>query len=222
MVKKIQLIEKLRAFEKRIGDKFNSKEIKAPIHLYDGNEDKMINIFNRVDIENDWVCCTWRNHYQALLKGVPEDYLEAEIVRGKSMVMTLPGYKFICSSIVGGIPSIAAGIAMGIKLESHKNFGHVWCWVGDMSAETGAFHEAYKFARNYDLPITFVVENNNLSVLTPTDDTWQRDIPYYIDDVNLFTQAMDDLNIYEQPNLLYYEYQNGLYPHAGAGQRVQF
>jgi TPP-dependent pyruvate/acetoin dehydrogenase alpha subunit len=222
MVKKIQLIEKIRAFEKRIGDKFNSKEIKAPIHLYDGNEEKMIDIFRHIDVKNDWICCTWRNHYQALLKGVPEDLLEAEIIKGKSMVMTLPEYKFICSSIVGGIPSIAVGISMGLALDRSSNGGHVWCWVGDMSAETGHFHEAYKFARNYELPITFIVENNNLSVLTPTDETWQREIPYYIDNVDDFEHKMKHLDIYEQPNLLYYEYKNGLYPHAGAGQRVQF
>lgn len=222
MVKKLQLIEKLRAFEKRIGDRFNSKEIKAPIHLYDGNEEKMVDVFNYINTEDDWVCCTWRNHYQALLKGIPEDYLESEIIKGKSMVMTLPEYKFICSSIVGGIPSIAAGIAMGIKLENKRDFRRVWCWVGDMSAETGHFHEAYKFARNYELPITFIVENNNISVLTPTDEVWNREIPWYIDDVDQFEHDMNNLNMYKQPNLWFYEYKNGLYPHAGAGQRVQF
>jgi hypothetical protein len=80
--------------------------------------------------------------------------------------------KFICSSIVGGIPSIAAGIAFAIKLQNKNN--HVWCWVGDMSAETGAFHEAYKYSLNHNLPITFIVEDNKKSVCTPTPDVWKR------------------------------------------------
>ena len=196
-------------FETSIGNLFNKGLIKAPIHLYHGNEEKMIELFQDVNTENDWVCCTWRNHL-----------LTSEIIKGKSMVQTLPEYKFICSSIVGGIPSIATGIALGNKLA--KNNSHVWCWVGDMSAETGHFHEAYKYARNHNLPITFIVESNSLSVLTPTDDIWKREIPYYIDDVAKCIDTLYNDGLYRQPNLIYYKYTNTKYPHAGAGQRVQF
>ena len=38
-------VEKLIEFENKIGDMFNNKQIKAPIHLYNGNEEKMIDIF---------------------------------------------------------------------------------------------------------------------------------------------------------------------------------
>jgi pyruvate dehydrogenase E1 component alpha subunit len=207
-------------FETKIGDLFNNKQIKAPIHLYYGNEDKMIEVFKNIDIHNDWICCTWRNHYQALLKGISPEILTQEIIKGKSMIMNLPEYKFICSSIVGGIPSVAAGLALGEKLSNTNN--HVWCWIGDMSAETGAFHEAYKYSKNKNLPITFIVESNGLSVTTPTDDIWGREIPYYIDDLVDFKTKMLSDKIYKQHNLLYYQYKNTKYPHAGAGQRVQF
>ena len=212
--------DELINYETAIGDLFNAGQIKAPIHLYNGNEGQMIEIFKDVDTENDWVCCTWRNHYQALLKGIPQERLTAEILKGKSMVQTLPEYKFICSSIVGGIPSIATGIALANKLDNNKS--HVWCWVGDMSAETGHFHEAYKYSRNTNLPITFIVESNKLSVLTPTDDIWKREIPYYIDDPAECIDTLYQDGIYKQPNLIYYQYHNAKYPHAGAGQRVQF
>jgi TPP-dependent pyruvate/acetoin dehydrogenase alpha subunit len=212
--------QELIEFETKIGDMFNNREIKAPVHLYHGNEEKMIEVFKYIDIEKDWVCCTWRNHYQALLKGVTPERLTEEIVKGKSMIMNLPEHKFICSSIVGGIPSIAAGIALGEKLAGTRN--HVWSWCGDMSAETGAFHEAYKYARTQNLPITFIVESNGLSVTTPTQEVWDRDVPYYIDDRYKFvSQTLMD-GIYTQPNLIYYTYTNSKYPHAGAGQRVQF
>ena len=205
--------EELIRFENDIGDTFDSGKIAAPIHLYHGNEHIMIELFRDIDITEDWVCCTWRNHYQGLLKGIPAHVLKENILKGKSMVATLPEYKFICSSIVGGIPSIAAGIALSIKLKGGTN--KVWCWVGDMTAETGAFHEAYKYSLNHDLPITFIVEDNKKSVCTPTDLIWKRSIPYY---VNNYTKGQ----IIRQKNLIYYQYDNAKYPHAGAGKRVQF
>jgi len=205
--------EELISFETEVGNLFNEGKIKAPIHLYSGNEDEMIEIFKEIDIENDWVCCTWRNHYQGLLKGIPQELLKERIIDGKSMVMNLPEHKFICSSIVGGIPSIAVGIAFAIKLQNKDN--HVWCWVGDMSAETGAFHEAYKYSLNHNLPITFIVEDNKKSVCTPTPDIWKREYPYYL------TSEYKG-GIHKQPNLYYYQYTNDKYPHAGAGIRVQF
>jgi pyruvate dehydrogenase E1 component alpha subunit len=204
--------EELIAFEQEIGERFNNREIRAPIHLSSGNENQIIRVFSEcgIDIKNDWVCCTWRNHYQALLKGVPKDLLREKIIAGKSMVLNLPEYRFISSSIVGGIPSIAVGLALASKI---KNTGEkVWCWTGDMSAETGAWHEAYKYAVNHDLPLTFVVEDNQLSVLTPTDKIWNRQVPYY-------TQDQD---WYQSPHLIYYRYKNKKWPHAGAGVRVQF
>jgi TPP-dependent pyruvate/acetoin dehydrogenase alpha subunit len=209
MVSKQELID----FEKEIGDLFNAGKIKAPIHLYHGNEDLISEVFKDIDIENDWVCCTWRNHYQGLLKGIPQEIIKEKILEGKSMVMNLPEYKFICSSIVGGIPSIAAGIAFAIKLQNKTN--RVWCWVGDMSAETGAFHEAYKYSLNHDLPITFIVEDNKKSVCTPTPNIWGRETPYYLN-------ADYKEGVLKQKNLYYYQYSNEKYPHAGAGVRVQF
>jgi pyruvate dehydrogenase E1 component alpha subunit len=205
--------EDLILFEKEIGDIFNAGKIKAPIHLYSGNEDLIIEVFNDIDIKNDWVCCTWRNHYQGLLKDIPKEIISENIMNGKSMVMNLPEYKFICSSIVGGIPAIATGIAFAIKLQNKSN--RVWCWVGDMSAETGAFHEAYKYSLNHNLPITFIVEDNKKSVCTPTPDVWARNTPYYL-------ESAYNGGILKQKNLYYYQYTNEKYPHAGAGVRVQF
>jgi len=209
MVNINQLIE----FETKIGNSFNQGLIKAPIHLYSGNEELMIEVFKDIDIDNDWVCCTWRNHYQGLLKGIPENILENNILKGKSMVMTLPEYKFICSSIVGGIPSIATGIALANKIQGVKS--KVWCWVGDMSAETGHFHEAYKYSVNHNLPITFIVEDNRKSVCTPTPHIWNRNLPYFL-------ESNYNGGILKQKNLYYYQYSNTKYPHAGAGKRVQF
>ena len=203
--------EDLIQFEEEIGALFNAAKIRAPIHLYANNEENIMKVFEKVDCKNDWVCCTWRNHYQALLKGIPPELLREKIIEGKSMVMNLPEYKFICSSIVGGIPSIATGLALAAK---RKNSGeHVWCWAGDMSAETGAWSEAYKYSVAQNLPITFVVEDNELSVLTPTKEVWGE---------NKWYLPSNNLDYYESSHLIYYKYKNEKYPHAGAGIRVQF
>jgi pyruvate dehydrogenase E1 component alpha subunit len=198
-------------FETDIGETFNRGEIRAPIHLYAGNEDLIMRVFEKIDVKKDWVCCTWRNHYQALLKGIPPEVIKERIMAGKSMVMNLPEYKFICSSIVGGIPSIATGLALAAKLRDTDE--HVWCWAGDMSAETGAWAEAYKYARAQDLPITFIVEDNELSVLTPTHEMWGAD-KWYL--------PVQNRDWYKSKHLIYYKYKNTKYPHAGAGVRVQF
>jgi pyruvate dehydrogenase E1 component alpha subunit len=204
--------QELIDFETEIGELFNQAKIRAPIHLSFGNEKQIRQVFKFIDIENDWVCCTWRNHYQALLKGIPSDVLKEKIIKGKSMILNMPEYKFICSSIVGGIPSIATGIALAAKLKGTTE--KVWCWIGDMSAETGAWAEAYKYSLAHNLPITFVVEDNSLSVLTPTAEVWGHDKWYLPKNYKG--------SWFESSNLIYYTYSNKKYPHAGAGIRVQF
>lgn len=82
-----------------------------------------------------------------------------------------------------------------------------------MSTETGAWSEAYRYAMAHDLPITFVVEDNELSVMTPTAEVWGNN-KWYLPEQNV--------DWYESSHLIYYRYKNNKYPHAGAGIRVQF
>ena len=42
--------DELIAFETEIGERFNNREIRAPIHLYHGNEDQIIQVFAGIDI----------------------------------------------------------------------------------------------------------------------------------------------------------------------------
>jgi pyruvate dehydrogenase E1 component alpha subunit len=122
------------------------------------------------------------------------------IVRGKSMSVYSDKPKFYSSSIVGGILPIALGVAKSIKLKGEKN--KVWCFVGDMTFETGIFYETYKYSRNFDLPLEFVIEDNNLSTNTPVAETWggKQTVP---------------------SDVYYYEYKSE-YPHHGTGNWVLF
>jgi pyruvate dehydrogenase E1 component alpha subunit len=195
--------QELIDFETKVAETFNSGIIKSPVHLYDGNEEQIINVFENVK-ENDWIFCTWRSHYQCLLKGVPEEELMQDIIKGKSITLCYPEHNIYSSAIVTGSIPIATGVALDIKRKNQDN--HVWCFVGDMASETGAFFENYKYAVNFDLPITFVIEDNNKSVCTDTRKTWNTD--------NLRFNS-------NQNKIIYYSYQSK-YPHAGAGKRIQF
>ena len=75
-----------------------------------------------------------------------------------------------------------------------------------MASETGTFFENWKYSVNHDLPITFIIENNNKSVCTETKKVWACDNLYFKN---------------ENKKIIYYEYESK-YPHAGSGKRIQF
>ena len=196
--------EDLINFEDRVADAFNSGLIKAPVHLYHGNENQMIEVFGDVK-EQDWIMCSWRSHYQCLLKGVPEDVLYRDILAGRSISLCYPNERIFSSAIVGGSISIATGIALSILKKDGRNRVH--CFVGDMTAETGIAHECIKYSENFDLPIRFIVEDNRKSVCTDTYKAWGMSASSYSE--------------YDGSKVVYYQYETR-YPHAGAGERVQF
>ena len=93
-------------FEEDIAAEFNASKIKAPVQLYHGNENEIIDVFKGVRAE-DWVLCSWRSHYQCLLKGVPAEEVKAEIMAGHSITLNLPEYRVLSSAIVTGVLTIA-------------------------------------------------------------------------------------------------------------------
>ena len=192
-------------FEEGIATLFNSGKIRAPVHLYKGNEEKIINVFKNIR-KNDWVFCSWRSHYQCLLKGVPAKEVKKEILAGRSISLCFPKYKIFSSALVGGVLPIAVGTAMSIKYKKEKDY-KVYCFMGEMTAETGIAYESIKYSRNFKLPIHFIVEDNEKSVCTDTREVWNQK--------KLSFEKKNDEYI------TYYKYKS-TYPHAGAGVRVQF
>lgn len=189
----------LEEFENKIVSHWENAKIRGPVHLSHGNEAALIDIFKRVN-ESDWVFSTWRSHYHCLLKGIDPNWIEKEILEGRSITLCNIDKKFYSSAIVSSTISIALGVAQSIKLDQKNE--KVWCFIGDMSFETGLFYEAHKYARNFDLPLYFIVEDNGVSTYTPTISTWtkQREIP---------------------SDVIYYEYKSK-YPHYGSGKWIAF
>ncbi len=89
---------------------------------------------------------------------------------------------------------------MGIKRKGSRN--KVWVFVGDMAAETGAFHECTKYSKRHNLPIIFIIEDNGFSTNTPTQDVWGR---------------WND----NQSNVVRYNYER-IFPHVGVGKWITF
>lgn len=192
--------EDLITFENMIAKLFEDGKIKAPIHLSNGNEQQLLEIAKKIGT-NDWVFSTWRSHYHALIKGIDKKWLQNEILEGRSITIVNKEKKFYSSAIVGSTIPIAIGVAISLKRENKKE--KVWCFIGDMAFETGTFYEMYKYAKNYNLPIQFVVEDNGLSTYTPTKETWggkRRQIP---------------------KDVIYYRY-TSKWPHYGTGKWVVF
>lgn len=194
----------LVAFEDDIAREFNEGRIRAPVHLYSGNEEQIIEVFRRVQ-PDDWVLCSWRSHYQCLLKGVPPAELKVEIMAGRSISLCFPQYRVLSSAIVTGVLPIAVGIALAIKRQGGDNRVH--CFMGEMTAETGVADECMKYCRQWGLPVHWIIEDNGKSVCTETRQVWNMPVLSHEGG--------------QAPDVTYYKYQSK-YPHAGAGQRVQF
>ena len=200
----------LRVFEEDIKECFLRGEIHAPIHLSGGNEEQLIQIFNEVQPE-DWVCSTHRSHYHALLKGVPEEQVKAETLANRSIHLNFKGYNFISSAIVAGCLPIALGLALAIKRKGENR--KVWCFIGDMAAQTGLCYEVVKYARNFGLPLQVVVEDNGLSTNTPTYTTWGMG--------ELRFEGVRTLQVWEGGKVMHY-LSTRVYPHIGVGKFVIF
>jgi pyruvate dehydrogenase E1 component alpha subunit len=199
--------EDLIAFENEMAECFNGGMIKAPVHLYNDNEDQIIEVFKKHNIgKEDWVLGSWRSHYQCLLKGVPREKLKEAILKGRSISLCFREHRVLCSGIVTGVLPIATGIALDIKRKGGLN--RVYCFMGDMTSETGMAHECIKYSRNHKLPIHFIIEDNGKSVCTDTRATWNQQ--------KLTYEGVNDEYV------TYYRYKLDKYPHAGAGTRVQF
>ncbi|MFP4473751.1 MAG: thiamine pyrophosphate-dependent enzyme [Candidatus Omnitrophota bacterium] len=200
-------VDDLRNFESEIADVFAQGKIRAPVHLRKGREQQLIDIFRKYDIgDDDYLYAYWDAHELALLKGVPREEVKQAVVDGRSIALCFPEYKMLCSGIVGSLMGTAVGTAWSLKNSGAPGRAFVFC--GDMSSETGIFHEAVKYAAHFDLPVLFVVCDNGLSVMTPTREVWGSPEPWFKD------------TRYEE-KICYFRYTNE-YPHSGLGWKIKF
>jgi TPP-dependent pyruvate/acetoin dehydrogenase alpha subunit len=117
---------------------------------------------------DDAIVATYREHGQALARGVRAEAVMAEMYgkrngcsrgRGGSMHMFDASRRFYGGhAIVGGGLPFAVGLALADKLQGKPRA--TACFFGEGAVAEGEFHESLNLAALWRLPVLFLCENN--------------------------------------------------------------
>lgn len=167
---------RIRRFEAKCAELYQAQKIRGFLHLYDGEEAVAVGIMQALE-ERDAVVATYRDHGQALARGLPMGELMAEMFgkvegcsrgRGGSMHFFDRARRFYGgNAIVGGGLPLAIGIAMADK--QLRSGAVTACFFGEGAAGEGEFHESMNLAELWDLPVLFVCENNLYAMGVPLE-----------------------------------------------------
>jgi 2-oxoisovalerate dehydrogenase E1 component len=124
----------------------------------------------------DYICGYYRDRAIVLGRGVTSRELALDYFakrKGQSHGRQMPSHYSYASRHIWSVPTPtgaqllpACGIAWGIKLDAKPNF--VIATVGDAATRQGDFFEAVCFAKEKQLPVLFVVEDNAYGISSPT------------------------------------------------------
>src|SRR5258708_39399229 len=163
----------IRGFEEKAAEAYALAKIGGFCHLYIGQEAVAVGALAALK-DDDYVICSYREHGQALIKGISPNAVMAELFgkatgcsKGKGGSMHLFDAKkgFMGGhGIVGGHIPLGAGLAFASKyLGSDKV---CICFFGEAAVNIGAFHETLNMASVWKLPVIFLCENNRYGMGT--------------------------------------------------------
>jgi pyruvate dehydrogenase E1 component alpha subunit/2-oxoisovalerate dehydrogenase E1 component len=146
---------------------YSAGKIRGFMHLYNGEEAVATGVMQHLRAE-DSVVATYREHGQALARGVSAGAIMAEMYgkqegcargRGGSMHLFDAKTRFYGGNaiVAGGLP-LAVGLALADKIQGRKNV--TACFFGEGAVAEGAFHESMNLAALWQLPVLFLCENN--------------------------------------------------------------
>ena len=197
-----------RRVEEKAGQLYTQGKIGGFCHLYIGQEAVAVGAIAALQ-KDDYVISGYREHVHAIMKGISAKQMMAELVgtkdgisgaKGGSMHMFDRTNNFLGGhGIVGGHLPIAAGVGYSILYRGTDQVMLVF--LGDGSVNIGAFHEALNVIELRDLPVVFLVENNQYGMGTPVKkasaliDIFQRACSYGI--YGKYADGMDVLNVYD-------------------------
>lgn len=175
LLERMQLI---RAFEEKAGQMYGLRKIGGFCHLYTGQEAVAVGAISVLDLSKDYVLTAYRDHGHALACGMDPNASMAElfgkvtgISRGKGGSMhffSAEKHMLGGNGIVGAQIPIATGVAFAQAYE--KTGGATLCFFGDGAFHQGALHESFNLARIWNLPIVYIVENNQWGMGT----SWKK------------------------------------------------
>ena len=157
----------IRRFEEKAAELYSLGKIRGFLHLYIGEEAVAVGAMQAVGPEDN-VVATYREHGQALARGIPAGAVMAEMYgkangcsrgRGGSMHIFDVSHRFYGGhAIVGGGLPVAVGLALADSLRRRP--GITVCFFGDGAVAEGVFHESLNLAALWRLPVLFLCENN--------------------------------------------------------------
>jgi pyruvate dehydrogenase E1 component alpha subunit len=163
----------IRRFEEKTAESYALGKIGGFCHLYIGQEAVAVGSLSALR-EDDYAISSYREHGQALVRGIPPRTVMAELFgkatgcskgKGGSMHLFDAGRRFMGGhGIVGGHIPLAAGIAFAIKYQGGDQV--CVCFFGEAAVNIGAFHEALNMASVWKLPVIFLCENNRYGMGT--------------------------------------------------------
>jgi pyruvate dehydrogenase E1 component alpha subunit len=182
-----------RRFEEKTAEAYALGKIGGFCHLYIGQEAVSTGTLSMLR-PDDYVITTYRDHGQALARGMSPRAIMAELYgridgcsrgKGGSMHLFDRNINFLGGhGIVGGHVPVATGVGFAIKYRGGDQV--CICFMGESVVNTGAFHEALNMAGLWKLPVVYIIENNRYGMGTALErasaihDIYERGAAYNI------------------------------------------
>jgi pyruvate dehydrogenase E1 component alpha subunit len=162
-----------RRFEEKVAEAYALGKIGGFCHLYIGQEAVGAGVMSMLR-PDDYVITTYRDHGQALARGIAPRSVMAELFgradgcsggKGGSMHLFDRNLNFLGGhGIVGGHIPLATGVGFAIKYRGGDQC--IVCFMGEAAVNNGAFHESLNMAGLWKLPVIYVIENNKYGMGT--------------------------------------------------------
>ncbi|MXQ07623.1 pyruvate dehydrogenase (acetyl-transferring) E1 component subunit alpha [Alphaproteobacteria bacterium GH1-50] len=196
----------IRRFEEKAGQLYGMGLIGGFCHLYIGQEAVVVGL-EAVAEEGDRRITTYRDHGHMLACGMDPKGVMAELTgreggyskgKGGSMHMFSTDKRFYGGhGIVGANVPLGAGLAFADKYLGNDRV--TFTYFGDGAANQGQVYETYNMAELWDLPVVFVIENNQYAMgtsvkrSTKSPSLWERGAAYGIEGMEV--DGMDVLAV---------------------------
>jgi pyruvate dehydrogenase E1 component alpha subunit len=173
---------RIRRFEEEAARLYTERKIGGFLHLYIGQEAVAVGALSVLQ-DNDYVMTAYRCHGHYLARGGCPRAGMAELLgketgcakgRGGSMHFYDIDKRFMGGwGIVGAQVPVAAGLAFAEKYQGSD--GIAICFLGDGAINIGSFHEGLSLSALWNIPIIYVIENNQYAMGTPLEKTSSSD-----------------------------------------------